>query len=116
MTFASLASLDSPSPTHRAATVSRRPGKVWCGVRQTVGSLECSHQRKPHSRYCVLHQCPPASGSTGLGWKVGLSQSVPGCRAGLLPSCQVAGKAQWPYESAMLCTRTGPLTSGWSDS
>lgn len=58
-----------------------------------------------HSGHRVLCHCPSAGGSTGLGWKVGFIQSVPGW-AGQLPNCQVGGKAQWPYESAMLCSRT----------
>lgn len=62
MTFASLASQGSPSPTHRAATVSRGPRKVWGGVTWAVCegelpdqalSLECSPQRKPLS----VHVC-----------------------------------------------------------
>lgn len=61
MTFASLASRGSPSPTQRAAIVSRGPRKVWGGVMWAVGgqrldqalSLECSFQRKPRS----VHVC-----------------------------------------------------------
>lgn len=63
MTFASLASQGSRSPTQRAVVVSTGPRKVWGGVTWTVRerlpdqalSLECSPHRKPRS----VHVCFP---------------------------------------------------------
>lgn len=46
MTFASLASQGSPSPTHRAATVSRGPGEVCGGVTWRL-CVRRSYQTKP---------------------------------------------------------------------
>lgn len=88
--------------------VSSSPRKVWGGVTWAVGGAATRpslvsgvfSSQGALLRACVLHHSPPVSGSTGLGWKVGLSQPVPGW-AGRLPNRQVAGKAQWPYEQAL---------------
>lgn len=61
MISACLASQGSPSPTRRAAIVSRGPRKVWGGARWAVGRqlphrtlfLECSPHREP----CSMHVC-----------------------------------------------------------
>lgn len=108
MTFASLASRDSPLPTPRAATVSKGPGRLWLGMRQAVQVLGVSSEEGPFQALCAA----PLSSSKwqhrpGLG---GGFESVPARVGG--PNCQVSGKAQRPYESAKLCTRTGPVTSG----